>query len=627
MIAEEHLAEFVADVLNCASEQYEFPDMTDTLLRECRNRTFSESEGKGSKAFAKFIVRLSELMPGRILKNMVYLQSQVDSPTKFPEEFKDVVPSEDTNGEEDGSAGNALNSTPVGNESQTSVELANLRRFLRYYSEGMVFFKQLNACSSTLCELLASNVKAEVIEVMKFLVSAHGYKMECAKDGVRRMVHKIWDKGSSSDEEGSVRETLLACFKTLYLEADSASEAPSKRKETLPSRRRGALAIISMLGYWDKDTASERKDLIAKFGLADGPQDSVLFTKHVAKNTGKENESASGIENVVGSVDDEFSDAILRIREKEILYGSKSLLRVFAPMVPQLEVMAVLALCKLMCVSSEFCEQNLHLLFTILEKSKNPVVRSNIIIGLGDIAVAFNSLIDQNITYLYNRLSDADTTVKKNTLMVLSHLILNGMVKVKGQIGEMAKCLVDKDSRISDLAKLFFSELSTKDNAIYNNLPDIISNLSQPESGIPEEDFRIVMKHLFEFLRKERQVEGIIEKLCARFRSAESERLWRDIGFCISLLTINSERPLRKLIDAFPLYADKLYEPSLHKSIVEVVQKARKSAKPELKVVLDEFDTKVAEASKKSHENHETVRKVAGYNRGNKEGDGMDVDP
>jgi condensin complex subunit 1 len=56
--------------------------------------------------------------------------------------------------------------------------------------------------------------------------------------------------------------------------------------------------------------------------------------------------------------------------------------------------------------------------------------------------------------------------------MVLTHLILNGMIKVKGQLGEMAKCIEDSETRISDLAKMFFKELSTKDNAIYNNLPD-----------------------------------------------------------------------------------------------------------------------------------------------------------
>ena len=60
------------------------------------------------------------------------------------------------------------------------------------------------------------------------------------------------------------------------------------------------------------------------------------------------------------------------------------------------------------------------------------------------------------------RLRDESSHVRKNTLMVLTHLILNDMVKVKGQISEMATCLEDKDSRISDLAKLFFLELSKK---------------------------------------------------------------------------------------------------------------------------------------------------------------------
>lgn len=166
---------------------------------------------------------------------------------------------------------------------------------------------------------------------------------------------------------------------------------------------------------------------------------------------------------------------------------------------PTLQVTATLALSKFMCVSSDFCESHLQLLFTILEKSKNPAIRSNLVIALGDMAVCFSTLIDENISFLYNRLADDDTLVKKNALMVLTHLILNGMVKIKGQIAEMAKCLEDPEPRISDLAKLFFSELASKDNAIYNNLPDIISNLSNPETRIPEEPFRKIMKFLFSF--------------------------------------------------------------------------------------------------------------------------------
>ncbi len=59
-------------------------------------------------------------------------------------------------------------------------------------------------------------------------------------------------------------------------------------------------------------------------------------------------------------------------------------------------------------------------------------------------------------------LSDSSSAVRKNTLVVLARLILNDMVKVKGQISELALCLEDPEKHISDLTRLFFFELSKK---------------------------------------------------------------------------------------------------------------------------------------------------------------------
>lgn len=167
-----------------------------------------------------------------------------------------------------------------------------------------------------------------------------------------------------------------------------------------------------------------------------------------------------------------------------------------------LKTAATLAMSKFMCVSAKFCEDHLMLLFKILETSKEPAVRSNIVIALGDIAVCFSTMMDENSDRLYAGLQDRDLTVKKNTLMVLTHLILNGMIKVKGQLGEMAKCLEDEDKRISDLAHLFFTELSTKDKAIYNNLPDIISHLSSGATAVSEETFGKSIRFIFTFVDK-----------------------------------------------------------------------------------------------------------------------------
>lgn len=171
---------------------------------------------------------------------------------------------------------------------------------------------------------------------------------------------------------------------------------------------------------------------------------------------------------------------------------------------------------------------------------------------------------------MYEGLADSNLVVKKNTLMVLTHLILNGMIKVKGQLGEMAKCLEDAEPRISDLAKLFFTELSTKDNALYNNLQDVISHLSTGAHAVDEETFERTMRFIFTFVEKvspaeqcardtgltsarghlqEKQAESIVEKLCQRFRLATEERQWRDIAFCLSLLPFKSEKSMKRLIE------------------------------------------------------------------------------
>lgn len=293
------------------------------------------------------------------------------------------------------------------------------------------------------------------------------------------------------------------------------------------------------------------------------------------------------LDQVAGNAEDEIGEVIASVREKELLYGSRSVLAMFGPIITHIcsspksypnELVrraAVLTLCKFMCVSSTFCEANLALLLHILTTSKDAVIRSNVVIALGDIAVCFGSLVDENSDRLYAGLADSDLSVKKHTLMVLTHLILNGMIKVKGQLGEMAKCLEDPEPRVSDLAKLFFSELATKENAVYNNLPDIISHLSIGKHAVDEETFARTMRFIFTFIDKEKQAENVVEKLCQRFRLTSSERQWRDIAFCLSLLPYKSERSVKKLIEGLPFYQDKLYHAEVYKRFQEILAKAR----------------------------------------------------
>lgn len=219
-----------------------------------------------------------------------------------------------------------------------------------------------------------------------------------------------------------------------------------------------------------------------------------------------------------GTTEDDFTDAMNHIRERELLYGENSLLSNFGPLVEEvcansntysdrnLQAAATLCMAKLMCVSAEYCEKNLPLLITIMERSEDPTVRSNAVIALGDMAVCFNHLIDENTDFLYRRLNDDDHSVKRTCLMTLTFLILAGQVKVKGQLGEMAKCLEDSDKRIADLARMFFTELAGKDNAVYNHFVDMFSLLSA-ERNLEETSLRRIIKFLI----------GFVEKVCSQY--------------------------------------------------------------------------------------------------------------
>jgi condensin complex subunit 1 len=659
-------------------------------------------------------------------------ETRIESPTKHPTEMSEE--------EKAAAIEKAMNEA-------TTVEMLNkLNLTKRYYIEALKFIDVLHVASGTVCQLLSSKNKSEVIEAMDFFVVLDAYKIETARAGIRRMLRLIWTKGNSDEGKG-VQSHLIECYKGLFFQApddfshnDAANyvarnmisltfgatqaELTSleqllsvmmkekmigelviqklwqvygiQKREISKNQRRGAIIVLGMLVLADPEIVVKdmetclrvglgehgRRDLgLARFtcialrrvnhvgkqmnkdqksGPALGrlPNDSPVLTRlaamvelvsdslewfgvaeqalgaiyalgkhpdtlcseiirrktkaafakqkaverdpdamevdeeppsptepqqvdvngkpvssasilsqllfivgHVAikqivhlelceqdfKRRKAEKEAKSGtktprksveapqpvkgrrkasaklptepdeekdeLDLIAGTTEDDFTEAITHIRERELLYGPTSLLALFGPMVAELcanntsypdatlQSQAALCLAKLMCVSSEYCETNLSLLITILEKSGDPTVRSNLVLALGDMAVCFNHLIDENTDFLYRRLNDADASVKRTCLMTLTFLILAGQVKVKGQLGEMAKCTEDEDPRIKDMSRMFFTELSTKDNAVYNHFVDMFSLLSA-DRAIDEEAFRRIVKFLAGFIEK-----------------------------------------------------------------------------------------------------------------------------
>jgi condensin complex subunit 1 len=874
----------MAEFLHILSEQYDYPQLTDEILRELSNKEFNSNDTKGPKSVSSFIVKLSELAPRLVMKQMTLLAKQLDSESyalrcalievcgnlladlsrqeersdnyksqlnaffdvleerfldvnpycrcrtiqvyiklcdleqKFPKrrqkaaelaarsledkssnvrrnaikllgslikthpfsimhgsqlsykewssrldavdaELNALKPPAGTPGLADTKVDAALldEATQIESDSPqkamtdeqkiaavrkaqedaaTSEAINKLTLTRRYYVEALKFIEVLHGATTTICQLLGSKNKSEVIEAMDYFEIGDAYNIEQNKLGIRRMLRLIWTKGNSDEGKG-VQNHLIECYKRLFFEApDSYSENDAanyiarnmisltfgatpaeltsleqllstmmtanhiselvisklwqvygvQKREISKSQRRGAIIVLGMLatakpeivvgemetmlriglgslgrsdlqlakytcialrrinptGRKAKETAVQTSKLTNDhavlmklaaiieiesdnkewYGVAEQAISAIYTlskhpdtlcseilrrkTKHVFQKrtektpepeqqeqvtqtetpppetplpttTGAETklkgsvalsqllfivghvaikqivhlelceldfkrrkaeseknkpaseapadkaakEAADDLDMIGGTTEDDFTEAMTHIRERELLYGENSLLTNFGPLVSEicsnnttyrdrnLQAAATLCLAKLMCVSSEYCEQNLPLLITILERSKDPITRSNVVIALGDMAVCFNHLIDENTDFLYRRLNDKDASVKRTCLMTLTFLILAGQVKVKGQLGEMAKCLEDDDKRIADLSRMFFTELSTKDNAVYNHFVDMFSLLSA-EKDLEEDALKRIIKFLAGFIEKARSLLSIV---------------------------------------------------------------------------------------------------------------------
>ena len=676
-------------------------------------------------------------------------------------------------------------------EAATSELMTRLQLTRKYYTEAIRFIEVLHAGTPTICQLLCSKNKSEIIEAMDFFVVIDAYKIETARIGIRRMLRLIWTKGNSDEGKG-VQTHLIDCYRGLFFSApDTFSENDAanyiarnmisltfgatpaeltsleqllntmvkaghvsesvvtklwqvygiQKMEISRNQRRGAIIVLGMLATADPEIVVKEMSTMLRIGLgplgrsdlalarytclalrrmhptkrqgkedstvaAKLPNDHAILTKlagvveivsdskewfgvaeqaigaiytlskhpdtlcseilrrkmkhvfevktvlqtlepmegvkqlndlpspppekletkqrsslslsqllfvvgHIAikqivhlelceldfKRRKAEKEktkvtnasptkSAAGDQNeldlIGGTTEDDFTEAMTHIRERELLYGGNSLLSNFGPLVTEicsnntayqdedLQAAATLCMAKLMCVSSEYCESNLPLLITILERSQNAVTRSNVVIALGDMAVCFNHLIDENTDFLYRRLNDNEASVKRTCLMTLTFLILAGQVKVKGQLGEMAKCLEDSDKRIADMSRMFFTELATKDNAVYNHFIDMFSLLSA-EKGLEEDSLKRIIKFLSSFIEKvctsvpqtssprsltcfqDKHAKQLADKLAARLTRCESERQWNDVAYALSLLQHKNEEIQKTINEGFQL--------------------------------------------------------------------------
>ncbi|XP_069359396.1 condensin complex subunit 1 isoform X2 [Maniola hyperantus] len=328
---------------------------------------------------------------------------------------------------------------------------------------------------------------------------------------------------------------------------------------------------------------------------------SVVSNKMSSTNTTMTEEEA-GLEGAVA--DDADAEYVRSVCERDIV-GPGTTLGRYLPLLKwllshparctsALQAAAALTLTRYMLVSSSVCEDSLVLMVTVLKKSKNVSLRTNLTIAFADLTLRFPNLTQPWTHHIYQILSDEELEIRQCAVKMLSFLVLHEMVRVKGQIADMALCCADNDPRVAAMTKVFFKQLSQKGNALYNVMPDIISRLSDPELGVPEDQYRVIMKYITSLIQKDRQMEALVEKLCQRFKLSTEERQWRDLAYCLTLFSYN-ERSLRKLIENLDCYKDKLHSPGVMESFTTIMNNTSKSAKNEIKSLVTELGDKIEE--------------------------------
>ncbi|KAM8712120.1 hypothetical protein ACLKA7_012616 [Drosophila subpalustris] len=309
---------------------------------------------------------------------------------------------------------------------------------------------------------------------------------------------------------------------------------------------------------------------------------------------------------VGATAEDNIAEEINAICEDMLLYDPNALMSKIYPLIidickrpgeyrdQHLQQSATLTLARLMTVSSKFCETNMSFLMNILNMTKNIKIKCNTVVGLSDLTFRFPNVIEPWTGHFYSQLHEENTELRLTAVKMLSHLILHEMIRVKGQIADLALCIVDESDEIKNITKQFFKEIANKSNILYNVLPDIISILGDINLHLEEEKYRIIMRYILGLIQKDRQIETLVEKLCLRFPLTRAERQWRDIAYCLGLLSYN-ERSLKKLIDNVQHFKDKVQIDEVYQSFKQIITNTSKLAKPELKAVVTEFETRLNE--------------------------------
>lgn len=168
------------------------------------------------------------------------------------------------------------------------------------------------------------------------------------------------------------------------------------------------------------------------------------------------------------------------------------------------------------------------------------------------------------------------------------------MIKVKGQISDVALLLEDPTERIQSCTRIFFNELSKRGkNPIYNLLPDIVSRLTN-DKNIKHDTFKKIMSYLISYIKKDNQNDSICEKFCHRINATEDKDQWICLSYCLTLLQYN-ETNIKKLFELSPFYKEAIKIDEVYTNFETIFTKVIKNCKSENKEQIEGYLLQIEE--------------------------------
>ena len=237
-----------------------------------------------------------------------------------------------------------------------------------------------------------------------------------------------------------------------------------------------------------------------------------------------------------------------------------------------------------MAIDGGFCEAHLALIFTRLRDESDKGTRAALMVALGDLAFRFPNAVEPWTEHLYgvrewgNSLHDPDSGVRQHAITVLAHLVLNDMMKVKGHIAEMARCLEDPDPRRRGREAALRRALAQAREPHLQPAPRLavtpLRRRGDEPRGVPRHHDAPARIH-----RQGQADRGAGGQAC----TASRRRRWRPrpspraTSRSASPALALSDRAFKKFMDAWKLYEPALYDREVFAHLDAVVAKAKKT--------------------------------------------------